>query len=140
MSRPLLIVCSSLLVAGCATESASHLSGTPIAGRAAIPVEVLAGEYDVAPIFLKGNAPVWPIQLAHRDILTGTARLSYVITREGRVRDPRVLEASHPQFAAGVAHAMPSWRFTPATKAGAPVEVTAVYAATFHHSDYLKWP
>lgn len=129
-----------LLLAGCNTDPSSHISGSQIAGKDAIPVQVITGEYDTEPVFIRGQSPVWPIQLAHRDILNGTARLSFVITKEGRVKGPKVEEASHPQFAAGIAHVMPSWRFNPATKNGSPVEVTAIYAASFRHSDYLKWP
>lgn len=103
-----------------------------------IPFTIVAGDYDTPPVFEGGRAPVFPPKLAFAGAQFGNATLRYRITVEGRATTPRVVTANHPQFAAGVAHVMPTWRFQPAKRNGVPVEVIAetsikfgVEAATF---------
>lgn len=99
---------------------------------APISVAVVSGEHDVAPKFVSGTAPIYPTKVSDQNIRSGMAHLAFTITKTGRATNARVIEASHPQFAAGVAHVMPSWRFSPAKKGGMPVEVVVETKVNFH--------
>ncbi|MES2697769.1 MAG: energy transducer TonB [Verrucomicrobiota bacterium] len=130
--RTLPFLLTMLVFAGCATDPTVALSGQQMSAKDSPNLfAVMSGQHDTAPRFLSGRGAIYPPQLAYKDILSGTAKLSYTITKEGRVADIRVVEASHPQFAAGVAHVMPSWRFEPARLAGVPVAVVAQTSVTF---------
>lgn len=133
MLRPSLILLTGALLSGCvATDRSLSFSGEHLTQKdEPIPVQVIAGECDTPPKFLSGRAPIYPTPLHNQGIKTGRASVSFTVTKEGRVTDIRVIEASHPQFAAGMAHVMPSWRFEPAKRAGQPVEVTVQTSTTF---------
>jgi hypothetical protein len=94
-------------------------------GAGKIPFVVISGEYDDPPEFLMGQTPIFPAQLMFADIRSGSATLTFSITPEGCAVHPEVVAATHPQFAAGIAHVMPSWRFKPAVLKDQPVAVRA---------------
>lgn len=133
MIRPVLLLLTAALLSGCvANDRSLSLSGEHLNEKdEPIPVTVIAGEHDTPPKFLRGQAPIYPTRLNDRGVLAGKASLSYTVTKEGRVTEIRVVETSHPQFAAGIAHVMPSWRFEPARRAGQPVAVTVQTTITF---------
>ncbi len=72
--------------------------------------------------------PRWRCQPVYPSALTGekpsgTADVEVVIDREGRVRLPRLVQASHPAFGWAAATAVQQWLFSPPTRAGQPVDV-----------------
>lgn len=74
--------------------------------------------------------PGYPRTLANQS-LEGEARVTFYIDAEGRVRLPRVLEASTPEFGEAAVSAVANWRYeTPRVK-GAPVVVTDQWSFKF---------
>lgn len=80
--------------------------------------------YDTPPEFVKGKAPKFPYAawLKNQVPSRGFSELSYTIDTEGRVKDIKVIDATHAQFSAAVVHNLRNWRFVPAKKNGKPVE------------------
>ena len=74
------------------------------------------------PRWSKHFQPEYPTRLLQREI-EGSARVKVLIGTNGRVRDARVVSATHPAFGkATVKRALAKWRFRPATRDGKPVE------------------
>jgi TonB family protein len=61
--------------------------------------------------------------LARKRGLQGNAVIKMVVTETGSVRDAKVEDATHPDFAEAALAAVKSWRFQPATRNGDPVAV-----------------
>jgi TonB family protein len=79
----------------------------------------LAPLYRVAPEYpasLKGGTSPAP---------AGRAELEIVIDRDGRVRLPRIISATQPEFGWAAATAAAQWVFAPPRRGGAPVDVKA---------------
>lgn len=74
------------------------------------------------PVLLSGDSPIFSTKLWLNGIRSGYAVLRFVVTKDGRAVRPKAIEYSHSQFAAGVAHVMPTWRFQPARRDGQPVD------------------
>lgn len=130
--RFLSLLLIALCCSGCAVDRSAGYSGHQISEKnAPITVVVVSGEHDVAPKFISGDAPIYPARLLDRNVQTGSAHVRFTITKAGRVTAMRVVEATHPQFASGVAHAATSWRFNPAKKGAAPVEVVVETKVNF---------
>jgi TonB family protein len=67
--------------------------------------------------------PVYPNALLENGRPAGRADLEFVIDRKGRVRLPRVLNASHPEFGWAAATALAQWVFTAPVRGGEAVDV-----------------
>lgn len=52
--------------------------------------------------------------------VTGSTQIAFVVDPDGRVRQTRVLEATHPDFGHAAAAMLETWRFKPARKNGQP--------------------
>ena len=67
--------------------------------------------------------PAYPKALLENGRPAGRADLEFVIDRKGRVRLPRVLNATHPEFGWAAATALAQWVFTVPARGGEPVDV-----------------
>lgn len=67
--------------------------------------------------------PHYPGIFVGREAPSGQAVVDVVIDREGRVRLPRIVSASQPEFGWAAATAAAQWVFQAPTRAGAPTEV-----------------
>lgn len=75
--------------------------------------------YDAPPVLTLTTGAVYPLDLLQRRV-TGSAQVAFVIDPDGRVRQTRVLEATHPDFGHAAAAMLETWRFKPARKNGQP--------------------
>ena len=132
-------------------ESASHIPGPNLGGMmggvpGGMPGGVLGltghGSMGIllpAPIRVGGNVqaarithrvmPVYPEQ-ASEDRIAGTVQLEAIITRDGAVRQLRVVEG-HPLLAEAAVEAVRQWQYRPTLLNGVPVEVLTFIAVTF---------
>lgn len=103
--------------------------GEPVAVWARLPVafpdyrsRVLEMELlDTAPKPIRQVAPRYPDELA-RSGVQGRVELSFVVDREGKVRDVSVALSSNPAFEAPAMEAIAQWEFEPGAIDGRPVE------------------
>lgn len=63
--------------------------------------------------------PAYPAQL-HGDRVEGSAEIEFVVDADGRVRLPRAVAATRPEFGWAAATAVAQWVFAPVRRAGAP--------------------
>ncbi len=73
--------------------------------------------YDVPPKAVLATLPVYPYAMAKQGI-PGTAKLAFVVGRDGRVTETRILDASHAEFGLATAAMLESWTFLPARRDG----------------------
>jgi TonB family protein len=98
---------------------------SPPAGEAAAD-QPQAGWLNVRPPErLRAPAPVFPFAKFNA-CLTGRVIIMVVIDREGRVRDPSIVEAEDPVLAFSAMDAVREWRFRPA-RIGTKGEPTSVF-------------
>jgi periplasmic protein TonB len=84
------------------------------------------------PRFAKSFQPDFPVGLLQREI-EGTVKVRVLIGADGRVRQVVILDATDPDFAKATQRkALSSWRFTPATRGGEPVEDWQVLTVKFN--------
>ncbi|WP_404424084.1 energy transducer TonB [Nibricoccus sp. IMCC34717] len=89
-------------------------------GPPAKPGPVEARLLDRAPEAVSQIPPVFPDALK-REYSAGTVRASFVIEKDGTVSRIRILDASHPGFAAAAEKAVARWKFRPGWKNNKPV-------------------
>ncbi len=65
-------------------------------------------------------APTYPAELRKAKI-EGTVMLTFILSEEGRVEDPRVENSSRPEFEKPALEAIRRWRFRPGMKDGQAV-------------------
>ncbi|MEO8101874.1 MAG: energy transducer TonB, partial [Betaproteobacteria bacterium] len=88
-------------------------------------------QYDEPPK-IKVVAPViYPREFLQNEI-TGHAKLAVVLNDKGLVRSVKVVDSSHPEFAAATKAMMQAWEFMPAIKDGKPIASAFVYVQRFH--------
>jgi periplasmic protein TonB len=84
------------------------------------------------PRFAKSFQPDFPVGLLQREI-EGIVKVKVLIGTDGRVRQVVILDATDPDFAKATQRkALSSWRFTPATRGGEPVEDWQVLTVKFN--------
>jgi TonB family protein len=71
--------------------------------------------------------PLWTVRPAYPEVLinapiAGKAIVEFIVDREGRVRWPRVVEASHEAFGRVAVHALAQWAFPVPRRSGQPVD------------------
>ena len=76
-----------------------------------------------APIVIKRVEPTYPESLKRQIRQPGMIALEGVITKEGKVRDLRIIRGSDDALAPYVLAAVEQWEFSPATRNGDPVDV-----------------
>jgi TonB family protein len=77
--------------------------------------------------------PAYPIQLM-RENVTGTVILYAVIHSDGTVGNIRVLRGVDDRLDRFASEAVAQWKFDPATKNGAPIDVDATFQIPFRPS------
>jgi TonB family protein len=83
-----------------------------------------------APTVTRKVDPAYPLQLM-RENVSGTVILYAIIHADGTVSGVRVLQRVDPRLDRFAAQAIAQWKFNPATKNGAPVDVEATFQIPF---------
>src|SRR5687767_2853080 len=68
---------------------------------------------------------------AMRQRAQGSVEMDVVVTHEGKVRDPKVVKALHPELDESAMRAVRDWEFEPAKRDGKPVAVVVRIEMTF---------
>ena len=76
-------------------------------------------ELDYAPEATHRVVPQMPANL-RQQMISGHATIEFVVDAEGRVTEPAVYHATHPEFGAAALAAVAQWTFLPAIKRGQP--------------------
>ncbi len=84
-----------------------------------------------APVATRKVDPAYPLELMRQNV-GGTVILYGVIRTDGTVRNVRVLRGVDDRLAQFATEAIAKWKFEPATKNGAPVDVEATFWIPFH--------
>jgi len=77
-------------------------------------------ELEKKPEAVSQVAPTYPSELRKAKI-DGSVTLTFVLSEEGRVEEPRVENSSRPEFEKPALDAIRKWRFKPGLKDGQPV-------------------
>jgi TonB family protein len=64
--------------------------------------------------------------------VSGTIKLQIVVTKEGSVKDPKILTGPNERQDKAAIDAVMKWRFKPGLKKGEPVNVRATVEVNFH--------
>ena len=91
---------------------------------------VLPVVYDQPPVVTRSVPIAYP-GLRLQEGESGSTRMAFTITEDGKVEDYDVIEASHPAFAGYVQKRLNQWRFKPAKKNGKPVAQRFVQLFSF---------
>jgi protein TonB len=75
---------------------------------------------DAVPQARFQTPPAYPYALKSAGI-SGEVLVEFVVDEQGRVREPRILRASHPEFEAPSLSAVSKWRFEPGMRKNVPV-------------------
>jgi TonB family protein len=84
-----------------------------------------------APVATRKVDPAYPLELMHQNV-GGTVILYGVIHTDGTVGSVRVLRGVDDRLAQFATEAIAKWKFQPATRNGAPVDVEATFWIPFH--------
>ncbi|ACB74298.1 energy transducer TonB [Opitutus terrae] len=104
------------------TESTDPIARLVIAMRAGQIGSAKGLDRKLAPIYRA--PPAYPGSLVSADGgPKGRAEIEFVVDREGRVRLPRIVSATQPEFGWAAATAIAQWVFQPPTRGGQPVDV-----------------
>jgi len=85
----------------------------------------------LAPVPLRLVDPKY-VRTAAEERVEGTIRLFGVIRKDGSVDSVELLRRLDPRLDAAAVAALEKWKFAPAEREGAPVEVDAVFEVPFH--------
>ncbi len=77
-------------------------------------------DLDKPPVAVSQPPPRYPAQLK-KDKISGNAVVVFILGENGRVVDPRVESATHPDFGEAAIKAIKRWRFKPGMKTGKAV-------------------
>jgi TonB family protein len=84
-----------------------------------------------APVATTEVHPAYPTELMRHNV-QGTVTLYAVIHNDGSVGEVRVLRGVDDRLDEYACRALAQWRFRPATKDGAPIDLEAVVVIPFH--------
>jgi protein TonB len=84
-----------------------------------------------APAATRKVDPAYPLELMRQNV-SGTVILYGVIHSDGTVGSVRVLRSVDDRLDQFASAALTKWKFQPATKSGAPVDVEATFSIPFH--------
>lgn len=105
-------------------DSVGDLDAPPIPAGVPVaqPEERIYESHEVqSAVLLARVEPRYPPALI-RTAMPGTVVVRCVIDRKGNLRDPEVLTATAPPFAAEVLRVIGQWKYRPATLGGRPVD------------------
>ena len=92
-------------------------------------------QVDSAPRAMSQALPRYPRRARQRNI-EGWVKVRFLVDKEGRVRNLRILKESPPDvFHETVMETAPRWRFSPAKKGGRPVNVWVEQTINFKMDD-----
>lgn len=77
-------------------------------------------ELDKAPEVIAAISPLYPSDMRKARV-EGRVTILFVLTEDGRVEDPRVENASRPEFEKPALEAVRKWKFRPGSRAGEAV-------------------
>jgi TonB family protein len=116
-------------------DAMRYVHNTPQADR--YREYVAAGKVDGARSseiqIVRAVPPTYPTALLLSRV-SGTVKIRFTIDREGKVRNPQVLESPHPLLSERALAALELWQFHPRMKAGVPVETQVVMPFLFDPS------
>lgn len=104
------------------------LSGALVRGAERVKV------FDVPPVVTKQARPEFPDTM-FRFGNVGLVTVIFVVNASGEVEEPKVVEATHPDFIGPAIAAIKAWRFQPGRKAGVPVATRVAQTLTFGYAD-----
>jgi protein TonB len=87
-------------------------------------------EIDRVPQAIYQVAPQYPFQLSRAGI-EGRVQLIFIVDRDGRVVNPRVLSSTRSEFERPALDAIRQWRFEPGVKNGVRVQVRMLLPLSF---------
>ncbi|MEM9481110.1 MAG: energy transducer TonB [Verrucomicrobiota bacterium] len=77
------------------------------------------GGVEQPPRAVSQSAPRYPADL-HKKGITGVVRIEMTIDANGRVRNPEVVESTHPGFRQPALTAVRQWKYEPGLRGGTP--------------------
>jgi TonB family protein len=89
-------------------------------------------ELKVTPILRQ--EPFFPEEMRESKT-SGTVKLRFTVTEEGRVENPEVVESSHEEFEQSALMAIRFWQFLPRIKGGKPIRSQVELPITFGFSE-----
>lgn len=89
-----------------------------------------AADLDQMPRPTVQQPPDYPSELRRRRV-AGTVYVIFIVDRNGRVMNPSVEQAPHPQLGAAALTAVKKWRFEPGKRQGRPVPFKMRVPITF---------
>jgi TonB family protein len=110
-------------------------AAAPRAGSLLVPTKVRAlQDLRYPPKLLVQPMPGYPAALTGRR-LSGEAAVQFYVDETGRVRLPKVLHATTPEFGEAAVAAVANWRYEPPRNGRRPVIVTEHWAFQFKGAD-----
>jgi protein TonB len=103
-------------------DDTARLAGNGIASMSSL---------DHAPETTLQVSPEYPYALKHSGI-AGEVTVEFVVDLNGRVRDVRVVKASHPEFVDPAVRAVSRWRFQPGRRQNVPIAFRMAVPILFH--------
>jgi TonB family protein len=123
------------LEVGSTTESVTVAGrrSNPIvpAPRTAAPQRIPVGGNVQAMRLVRQPRPVYPPELQAAGV-EGTVMLRAIVSKDGTVLQPRVINSVDPRLAKAALDAVAEWRYTPTLLNGQPVETMTTISVEFH--------
>jgi TonB family protein len=131
-------VVTAVVAVGAPWSRSSADTPSPSPSPSAIAPSALAPvtDYDEPPKIVKQTKPLYP-KKPFWDGVQGTVLIEFVVDETGSVRNPTIKE-SVPGLDDAALDCVKQWRFTPARKAGAPVQAAAQAPVTFRITERKK--
>lgn len=104
--------------------------------RKPTPAILPATELDAPLSPMRREAPVYPSALLSEST-SGRAEIEFIVTQEGRVVFPKIINTSHEDFGWSAATAISRWRYQPPSKGGQKVDTRTSIVINFDHTKGL---
>ncbi len=102
--------------------SGGRIGGTGQAGSGTPLDEIFSmADLDQKPRPIFQSAPNYPYDLRRRKV-EGSVQVLFVVNEDGRVVNPSVEQATHPEFERAALDAVRQWKFEPAVREGRKVQ------------------
>lgn len=113
---------------------AALFAGWALPVRAESEPELKPGELDVLPTLRNAEVPIYPPEM-RRAGLEGMVLVEFVVDRNGRVSEPRVIRSNNPYFERPALNAVRRWTFKPGQKGGRAANTRIQQTITFNLED-----
>ncbi len=87
-------------------------------------------DLDQKPRVVYQPAPIYPPELARKG-MQGTVRVLFIVDKDGKPRDLKVMKSTHPAFNNPALKAVKQWKFEPGKRKGKPVQFKMLVPITF---------